>query len=455
MRGNEALVARLNRGVFGFALAFALMFGGSPAVAVPKPTEPTSSETISSQFTGTIDIKSATVKVDSQIYTGSKLEPVPKATFNKSELKADKDFTCAYKNNTKVGTATVVITGAGSYTGVITAAFEIEACPVDNASFTKIKDATYTGKAIKPTPTVSISGHTLAEGTDYTLSYKDNTNAGTATVTIKGKGNYKGSTSVTFKISKASVSKATVAKISEQAWNGKARKPNPKVTLDGKTLKKDTDYTLAYENNVEPGSTATVTIKGKGNYTGTKEASFKVGPKVGKWKSYKGNWWYEYGDGSYLTSTFEHINDKWYYFNADGYMVKGWCSVDGTWYYMGSDGAMLTGWQEIDGNWYYFKSSGAMAHGGWEGNYYLGSDGVMLTDTTTPDGYHVGSDGAWIKNWRAPSTTTESYGATVYWTPNGEVWHSTPSCPSLSRSKTIYSGTVAESGKSRGCKRCT
>ena len=43
---------------------------------------------------------------------------------------------------------------------------------------------------------------------------------------------------------------------------------------------------------------------------------------------------------------------------------------------------------------------------------------------------------------------------TVYWTPNGEVYHSTPDCPSLGRSKTIYNGTIAESGKSRPCKNC-
>lgn len=45
-------------------------------------------------------------------------------------------------------------------------------------------------------------------------------------------------------------------------------------------------------------------------------------------------------------------------------------------------------------------------------------------------------------------------GGTVYWTPNGEVYHSTSSCPSLSRSKTVLSGSIAESGKSRPCKNC-
>ena len=45
-------------------------------------------------------------------------------------------------------------------------------------------------------------------------------------------------------------------------------------------------------------------------------------------------------------------------------------------------------------------------------------------------------------------------GETVYWVPNGKVYHSTIDCPSLGRSKTIYHGTIAESGKPRGCKNC-
>ena len=45
--------------------------------------------------------------------------------------------------------------------------------------------------------------------------------------------------------------------------------------------------------------------------------------------------------------------------------------------------------------------------------------------------------------------------ATVYWTPNGTVWHIDPKCSTLARSKTILSGTIAESGKPRGCMVCT
>lgn len=49
---------------------------------------------------------------------------------------------------------------------------------------------------------------------------------------------------------------------------------------------------------------------------------------------------------------------------------------------------------------------------------------------------------------------SDLYSTIVYWVPNGEVYHSTSNCPSLGRSKTIYSGTIEESGKGRRCKNC-
>lgn len=62
------------------------------------------------------------------------------------------------------------------------------------------------------------------------------------------------------------------------------------------------------------------------------------------------------------------------------------------------------------------------------------------------------SSGGWETS--SGNTSNPSASGTVYWTPSGEVYHKRSSCPSLARSKTIYSGTVAESGKSRGCKNC-
>ena len=64
---------------------------------------------------------------------------------------------------------------------------------------------TYDGAAKKPkVKSISLNGAALKEGTDFTVSFKDNIEPGTATVTVTGKGNYKGSVKATFKIKKAS-----------------------------------------------------------------------------------------------------------------------------------------------------------------------------------------------------------------------------------------------------------
>lgn len=71
---------------------------------------------------------------------------------------------------------------------------------IADVSVSSVSNKTYTGKAIKPSVTVTHNGNRLAEDVDYTVSYKNNTKIGTAKVTIKGKGNYTGSKTVKFKI---------------------------------------------------------------------------------------------------------------------------------------------------------------------------------------------------------------------------------------------------------------
>ena len=77
---------------------------------------------------------------------------------------------------------------------------------IKKAKAAAIEDKTYTGKAIKPAPVVKYNGKKLVKGTDYTVTYADNKNIGKATVTIKGKGKYKDSVKVTFRINPKAVS---------------------------------------------------------------------------------------------------------------------------------------------------------------------------------------------------------------------------------------------------------
>lgn len=149
------------------------------------------------------------------------------------------------------------------------------------------------------------------------------------------------------------------------------------------------------------------------------------------WMQNSAGWWYQLSNGSYYADQWAQIDGQWYHFNANGYMQTGW-------------------FQDYDGKWYFFKDSGAMTSNEWIGSYYFDGTGVMLTNTYTPDGYYVGADGAYVSD-------TSNVGATVYWTPNGKSYHSTSSCPTLSRSKQILSGSYADaaaSGKTDPCNVC-
>ena len=111
-------------------------------------------------------------------------------------------------------------------------------------------------------------------------------------------------------------------------------------------------------------------------------------------------------DGYYVNSSgawvgyagWKSSGDRWWYMNEDGsWPANDWKKVKDSWYWFDQSGLMVTGWRQINGKWYWFANSGAMGVSRWVGNYYLGSDGAMLTSTTTPDGYKVGADGAWIR----------------------------------------------------------
>ena len=94
----------------------------------------------------------------------------------------------------------VTVSAKGSYSGE--ASVEYEICPksITTVKVAKIPNQDYTGKEIKPELTITDNGVELIEGTHYTLEYSNNIKKGTATVTIRGKGQYGGSRTVKFKI---------------------------------------------------------------------------------------------------------------------------------------------------------------------------------------------------------------------------------------------------------------
>ncbi len=240
------------------------------------------------EYTGTKDItfnilpKKLTAPtiaaIPEKTYTGSEIKPSLTVKDGDRTLTSNTDYTLAYKNNTNVGTATVTVTFKGNYSGSQNVTFRIVPRKLTYPSISSIPNQTYTGSAIKPTPTVKDGGKTLTSGTDYTISYADNVNVGTASLTVTFKGNYSGSKTVNFKIVPCKLTDATISAITDKTYTGNEIKPTPTVKAGNRTLKRDTDYTLAYKNNVKVG-TAIVTVTGKGNYSGTKSVTFRIVPR--------------------------------------------------------------------------------------------------------------------------------------------------------------------------------
>lgn len=101
----------------------------------------------------------------------------------------------------------------------------------------------------------------------------------------------------------------------------------------------------------------------------------------GCWKKDEKGWWYEKTAGGYLKSEWGRVNGLWYYFNGEGYMATGWLFDGSKWYFLNQDGAMV-------------ENSWILNNDRW---YFLGSGGAMAANTTTPDGWKLGVDGAWIQ----------------------------------------------------------
>lgn len=138
--------------------------------------------------------------IANQTYTGKEIKPSVSVSYSDESL--DKtDYTVSYSNNINIGTAKVTVTGTGYFKYLTSkAGFEIVARKISDAVISGISDCEYTGKAITPEINVVYDGITLKKGVDYTVSYSDNTQVGTATVTVKGIGNFKGETKASFEI---------------------------------------------------------------------------------------------------------------------------------------------------------------------------------------------------------------------------------------------------------------
>ena len=222
------------------------------------------------------EVSDAAVSIASAgAYTGTAKTPQVTASLGDRSLVQDVDYKVTYKNNKNAGTATVIVDGKGNYQGSKTSAFTIDQADVSKASVSLALAGNYTGTAKMPSATVKLLGVSLRVGSDYEVTYKNNVNAGKATATIVGKGNYKGTKNEGFTIGQADISSASLSVASAGSYTGSAKTPTVKVSYGGKTLTRDTDFKVSYQNNKNAGK-ATATVDGQGNYKGSKSATFTI-----------------------------------------------------------------------------------------------------------------------------------------------------------------------------------
>ena len=239
--------------------------------------------TVKKTFTITpksIKLTDITLSSTSYTYNGSSKTPAVTVTDGTKTLVSGTDYSVKYTNNINTGTAKVTVTGMGNYKDSVEKTFTIDQKSLSNAEVNLSSSSyVFNGKAKKPTVTVTLGTKTLISGTDYSVKYTNNINAGTAKVTVTGTGNYKDSAYINFAITPKNISGMTFnVEPQTMTYNGTAQKPNVSVADSDKTLVKDTDYTVSVSNNINAG-TANISFKGKNNYTGTVKKTFVISPK--------------------------------------------------------------------------------------------------------------------------------------------------------------------------------
>ncbi len=214
-----------------------------------------------------------------------------KVTLRGQTLEKDKDYVVSYLNNVNPGKASVILKGIGAYAGTKKATFKIvrTAVEIDEAECRNeesFRSMEFVKGGCMPCPILVCDGDTLREGTDYTVSYKNNKKAGAAaSLTVRGKGNFKGKMEIHFDIAKKDISKVSMY-TPNVPYTGKANKYQSKpilVDADGTRLKAGTDYTLTYtvedtaldkRSNPEENTVITVQVDGKGNYSGSRTDTY-------------------------------------------------------------------------------------------------------------------------------------------------------------------------------------
>lgn len=205
-------------------------------------------------------------------------------------LVCQRDFEVSYDKNSGAGNALMIITGMGDYVGVKSAVFQIKGMKLTAGTVdVKPEDKAFTGKEvtqdnIRLTYKDAKGSRELKYNEDYTISYKNNIDKGTASMTFTAKEGsaYSGSFTKKFKITAADITQMKQAdsmKNISAAYKKSGIDVSDQIKLTnaaGIELVNGKDYTIRYKNQNAPANKTddrkpTIIIAGKGNYAGTCE----------------------------------------------------------------------------------------------------------------------------------------------------------------------------------------
>ena len=214
-------------------------------------------------------------------YTGEEIIPEITVKSYGETLVENTDYTIEYKNNVDAGYATYIIRGIKSagFDGEVFMTYRIMPRGIYKATAQMDTNCELLDGAAEPEAVLTYNGKTLVEGTDYTVTYNDNTAYGKASVVFTGKGNFTGTLKKTFNVTK-NINKCTITGAGTTvAYTGKAVKPALTVKDGSVNLKAGTHYSVSCTNNVKCGTaTATVTGIAKNGYSGSKTFTYKIRP---------------------------------------------------------------------------------------------------------------------------------------------------------------------------------
>lgn len=217
-----------------------------------------------------------------KIYTGNEINPeiIVRDLETKEYLTEGVDYEVICENNIKVGTAKITITGIGKYkySEIINSEFRITPKYLYNADLKLYmnEEYIYNGKEIKPEMKFVCDGVCLEEGKDFEVEYSNNKNAGYASITITGIGNYTGTAFAGFRILEKEILDENISvDLTDKIYTGNAIEPKVTIKVENKELIQGEDYSVYYSYNTEVGI-ARIIILGTGNYSGSFEKNFNI-----------------------------------------------------------------------------------------------------------------------------------------------------------------------------------